>query len=147
MDGITSNWKFTHDPAGTPAVILDYADKMPAEPDFGKSEGAVIEDLVRSDTPFLDTARNRVHAISFSRLLDSATDALSRQAMMVELLAASPEDPKPLKLEISGITDRHWLFSGCVVTEMKPGRYLLSAKPRRMVSYQITAVGLSQVGP
>lgn len=147
MDGITSNWRLTIDPAVTPVVILDYADKMPAEPDFGKSEAAIVEDLVRSDTPFLDTARNRVHSITFARLLDSATDALSRQAMMLELLAASAEDPKPLKLEISGITDRHWLFSGCVVTELKPGRYLFSAKPRRMVSYQITAVGMSQVGP
>lgn len=147
MDGVSSNWKFTLDPAGVPAVILNYLDKLTGEPEFGKSEGAILEDLIRSDTPFLDAAGNKVLSISYSRLLDSDTDANSRKAMMEELVAVTPEDPKPLKVEVSGISDRHWLFFGCVVTELKPGRYLPSSRARRITSYNITAVGMSQVGP
>lgn len=145
MDGVISNWKLTLDPDGTPVVLLAFGDKLAGEPEFGKSESALVEDLVRSDTPFLDTARNKVLAISYTRLLDSTTDALSRRAMMEELLAASPEDPKPLKLEISGVADRFWLFSGCVLTELRPGRYLTSSRARRITSYNITAVGMSEV--
>ncbi len=147
MSGIISNWKLTLDPASTAVVLVNIGDKLVDEIEWGMSREVLVEPLVRSDTPFLDDGGNASVSIGYARYDDSDTDALSRQALLAAMLTAFATDPKILKIEVSGVTDRYWQFSAALVTSYKPGRYLNSSRSRRITSCNLLAAGMTQVGP
>ena len=145
--GIISKWKLTLDPAGSPTVLVDVGDKLEDELSLGLTRLVSVTPLVRAAAPVLRNQKNAQTQISFAIYQDAATDAASRQDMLVGMLTAVSAEPKPLKIEVSGITDRYWQFANAIVTGITPLRYISGKVPRRLTRYDITAVSLSQVGP
>lgn len=144
---ILSNWKLTYDPAGTPLVLLDVGWKVAGELRFPLKRGLEVVDLAEAAAPFLRPAGNSVVTIQFEVFKDESLDKTARQAVMESLIAVNALGKKPLRIEISGITDRYWQFSNAYLHEHNPARYLEAPVARRVLGYTITATGLTQVGP
>jgi hypothetical protein len=143
----TSSWKLTYDYTGTPVVLLNYGEKLEDELRIDGQRVVAVVPLVRSASPALRNQGNAALRLSYARLLDSATDAAARQAMMTALITALAADPKPLKIEAAGVTDRYWACAAAIVTAVAPRKYLGSPKPRRVDAVEITAVTLTEVIP
>ena len=145
MPGVTSNWKLTLDPAGTPIVLVAIGDRLAGEIEFGGERGFQLVPLVRSAAPFLRNGRNVSASISFGLYKSTTTDALARKELMQDMLTALALDKKPLKIEASGITDRYWLFAEALVTSHRPQRDYGPNAARRLTTYQIIATTLTVV--
>lgn len=143
--GVTSKWKLTLDPDGTPIVLVAIGDKLEDEIDFGGSREAGVTPKVRSAAPHLHDGMNVVADIAFARYLDTATDAERRTAIMRDMLSALSLGKKPLKIEADGVWDKYWQFAEALVTTHRPRPYLSSPTSRRLTVYQITAISLSEV--
>lgn len=143
--GITSNWKLTLDPGGTPVVLVAIGDKLADEILFSSQRGSELTPMVRAAAPRLRDGKNVSATISVTRYDDSSTDADARKALMQALITALSTAPKELKIEVSGITDRYWKFANALVTSYQPGKYIGSPKPRRITSFSITATTLTEV--
>lgn len=142
---ILSNWKLTFDPAGTPLVLLAYGDAIEGELRFPLKRGLEVVPLADAPAPFLRATGNSVVTIEFDVFPYLATDALARAAVMQSLITADALAKKPLKVEVSGVTDKYWLFSTSYLSDHNPGRRLQSARARLVKSYTLTCTGLSEV--
>jgi hypothetical protein len=145
--GIVSNWKLTLDPAGTPLVLINIGDKLEEELSIGLSRLIDVIPLVRGTAPLIRNRGNAVTQLSYAIYQDAASDAVSRQDLLTSLITSLSADPKPLKVEISTITDRYWQFASAIISDVTPLRYIPAKNPRRLTRYSITATSLSQVGP
>jgi hypothetical protein len=143
---ISSNWKLTYDPAGTPLVLLTYGDLIQGEPRFPLAKALEVIPLAETD-PLLRDGKSKVHTIQFEVYASAASDKLARQAIMESLVTAGALTRKPLKLEISGITDRYWLYSAAFVEQHNPGMFVEPSVARLVKGWTIKATGLAQVGP
>lgn len=141
---ITSNWKMTYNPAGTPLVILDFQDKIEEEPRFGFATGVDVVPLVDSDVPFLRATGNGVFEISFRRLLSQASDKLARGAALDWLLDNDTLDKAPLKIEILDGTYATYQFAAAVISRHETQRIISSPLCRYALDFQITAAGLTR---
>jgi hypothetical protein len=147
MPKISSNWKLTFSPASSPKVLLDYGDKIEGELRFPLSKGMEVVDLVDSEAPFLRDNGNNTYQIQFEVYTDEALDKTARQRVMESLIAVGAYGRAPLRIQVSGITDRYWQFANSFVREHNPGRWLDAPVARLVKGYTITATGLTQVGP
>lgn len=144
---ITSNWKLTWDPAGTPVVLVDYGQELDREIFPSLAKGLEVVPLIDATYPLLRMSKNAVISLSWRGYVDAADDAAARQAMMVALLTWATAGRKALKVEAYGITDRSWLFASAAVTQYTPGRVVDFPLARVETSWAVTATGMSQVGP
>ena len=141
---ISSNWKLTYNPAGTPLVILNFGDKLDDELRFGFATGVDVVPLVDSFVPFLRATGNGVFQISFRRLLSQSSDKLARGAVLDWLLDNDALTKAPLKIEIQSGTYATYQFTSAVITQHETQRILDSPECRYAVDFQITAAGLTR---
>lgn len=146
MAKISSNWKLTFDPGGSNTVLLDYGEWMEGELRFPMTKGLEVERIVEADD-FLRPTGGTAFTIAFEVYKDYSTDALARQQVMTSLISIGNKSRKELKLQIYGITDRHWIFANAYITSHNPGRILEAPVARMVKGFTAVAVGLSQVGP
>jgi hypothetical protein len=146
MPRISSNWKLTFDPAGTPLVLLNYTDLIEGEPRFPLAKALEVIPIAEAD-PLLRDQQSRVHTIQFEVYASAASDQLARRAIMESLVAAGPLGRKPLRLQINGITDRYWQYASAFIEAHNPGMYVEPNVARLVKGWTIKATGLSQVGP
>lgn len=146
MPRISSNWKLTFDPAGTPLVLLAYGDLIEGEPRFPLAKALEVIPLAETD-PLLRDAQSKVHTIQFEVYASAVSDKAARQAIMESLVAAGSLTRKPLRLEINGITDRYWQYANAFIEAHNPGMYVEPNVARLVKGWTIKATGLAQVGP
>jgi len=144
---VESYWRITHSPASSPKVLVDYGDELERELNWPMRLGLTVKDLIDSDEPFMNLTGNNVVTLSFTVFSDTSLDTLARRAVMESLLAVAAYPLRPLKVEISGITDRYWLFAQAAVSAFDPLRFMEAPTARTAKTYSITASGFSQVGP
>ena len=144
---IYSCYKLTYDPSGAPVVLLAVGDRIEAEPEFGLEKNVEIVSLVDAAAPFIRIGKNAVVNFSITRALDSATDKEARSAILDSLVASSAATKKPLKIEVSGYSDRYWQFSAATIRSHRPRRYLESPSARWIQTFEIVATGLAYVPP
>ena len=141
---ISSCYKLTYD---TSTVILDYGDKIDAEPEFGLEKSVEVISLIDAAAPFIRVGKNAVVSFSITRALDAATDKEARAAILASLITASTATKKALKIEVYGYTDRSWSFANATIRAHKPRRYLDSPAARWVQTYDIVATGLTYTAP
>lgn len=141
---ITSNWRMTYDPAGTPLVILDFQDKIDEEPRFGFQTGVDVVPLLASDLPLLRATGNGVFDISFRRLLSQSSDTLAREEVLEWLVNNAARGKAPLQIEILDGTYATYQFSAAVIVQHETQRIITSPFCRYAISFQITAAGLTR---
>ena len=144
---LTSNWKITFRPGGSPIVLVNYGDEIDAEPTWPLRKGLSVINLVDADAPFLKPMGNAAVTLAFKVFSDETLDKDARQEVMESLLAWAALGKEELKIEINGITDRYWKFADAYVTEHTPIRWMEAGTARVCKSYSVTATGLEQVGP
>lgn len=142
---LTSTWKLTLDPAGTPVVLLDYDQELAEDLSWPFKRGSEVVTLEDNSAVFLRDRKAHVYTLGFTVFKDESTDAAARRGIMTGLIAAAAMTKKPLKVEALGVTDVYWLFSSCLVTDHDPQSVVLFPLPRIQRAYRITATGLSQV--
>lgn len=147
MAKISSNWRLRFDPAGADVVLLAYGDMVEGELKFPWARPLETVPLVDAAAPFLRLSKNSKLVLSFAVYKAHASDAAARQAVMESLLAIDALVKKPLRIEISGISDRYWQFANAAVSEHEPAMDVNPARPRTVRSYNITVTGMTQVGP
>jgi len=144
MARVSSNWKLTFDPFGaSPVVLLNFGDYTEDELTFPFRRRLEVIDITEGAAPFLRLSGNAACSIEFQRYHAESTDSAARSAMLGAIIETEAIGKKPLKVEVSGITDRFWLFSEAVVSNLEPSRWLETALPRVSRRYGITATGLS----
>lgn len=146
---LTSNWKLTLDPSGTPLVLLAIGDLLAEEIRFPMAMGLEVVNLPGSATPFLRQTGNVLVTMEFERFATPSNpvqqyDKYARRDTLDTLLTFQALTKKPLRLEVSGLSDRYWQFSNAAVTYVDPARHLVSQKPRISQKIRITAAGFSR---
>ena len=144
---ISSCYKLTYDPSGTPVVILAVGDRIDAELDFGLEKNVEIIPLVDAAAPFIRIGKNAVVSFSIKKFIDAATDKEARASILDSLISASSATKKALKIEVNGYTDRYWQFAHATVRSHRPARHLESASARWVQSWDIVATGLAYTPP
>lgn len=144
---LTSNWKLTFDPAGTPLVLLAIGDEMAEEIRWPLKKGMDLVELVDSANPFMRPTGNNSFVIQLSIFQDEADDATARRKIMESLIAVAALGKKPLKIEAAGVTDRYWQAAAACITEHEPSLLMDFPGARATKAYTITATTLTQVGP
>jgi hypothetical protein len=140
---IASNWKFTFDPAGTPRVLLDYGQKIMAEPAYTLDQTLEVVPLVDAAAPFLRLGKNAVVSFQLEIVTDLSTDALARAAVMASIIAAQTAARKPLRIEAYGVTATYWQFANAVIKQHVPRRHMEAPVARTITTWSITATGLT----
>ena len=79
-----SNWKITHNPDGSPLVLLDYGQEMEGEIPIGARKGLAV-DPVLDGAPILQFTGEDLWDIRFGAIHTSADDAAARRAMIVKI--------------------------------------------------------------
>lgn len=144
---LTSNWKLTFDPAGTPLVLLAIGDEMAAEIRWPLKKGMELIDLVDSSNPFLRAKGNNAFSIQLEIYADESDDATARRKIMESLIAVAALVKKPLKIEAAGVTDRYWQAAAAVITDHEPSIVIDFPGARATKIFSITFTTLTQVGP
>ena len=144
---LTSNWKLTFDPAGTPLVLLAIGDEMAEEIRWPLKKGMELVNLLDSANPFLRATGNNSFSIRLEVFADESGDAMARRKIMESLLAVAALGKKPLKIEAAGVTDRYWLAAAAVITDYDPAILIDFPGARATKVYAITMASLTQVGP
>lgn len=145
---VSSNWKLTFDPAGgSPLVLLDHSQIMEDELVLPLRKGLEVVDLPDAAAPFLRPTGNNSYALELKCYHSGLTDAAARKALMERMVAMNSAGRKPLKVELHGVTDRHWLFANCALTGLTGQMVLDGSVARYLLTYNLTSTGLSQVGP
>lgn len=143
MARISSNWRITFDPFGaSPKVLLAFGDLTEGEVVFPYRKSLEVVDITEGTAPFMRLNGNSVASIEFERFTAEATDSAARIKIMDSLLEVEAMGKKPLKVEISGVTDRSWIFTESVVASHESTRWLETAKARLARRYTITATGV-----
>lgn len=139
---LLSHWKLTHDPTGTPVVILDYEDEIQDEPTISLRRGLnVIE--IPYGTPFLQPTAQDVYEVSLTIIKGAASDALARRDMLAALTDRWDQlAKKPLRLEIRYQTDRYHQWASAFFTTAAP-RLLVTDGPANAWALPITFTAVS----
>jgi hypothetical protein len=147
---ISSLWKLTYDPAGTPIVLLDFAEWIEEELRFPLQRGVEAIPLVDAAAPFLRSTGNASVQISVakSRIVAGysaiSADTAAREAELDALIALAATTKKPLQIQISGFTDHYWRFASCVLGGMEVTRMLDAPVARILTTYSLTCAGLAK---
>ena len=144
---IASSWKITHDPDGTPAVILDFGDILVDEIAWSIQREYSVTPLVRGASPFLFDGENIAITATFDRHRTEATNILGRKAIMDFLTAFPALGKKPIRIEAQG-TDGHWQAASGVVHAGSPKISDLGTGRRvQSVSLVMTAITFTAPPP
>jgi lysophospholipase L1-like esterase len=141
----SSNWRLTYDPAGANTVLVDFGTMLESdelEPQLDKKVETV--DLIDSPAPFLRIGQNAVTSFSFRVISEESTDSAARAAMLDGLIAAELATKKPLRIEVSGVSNAYWQFSNATVKSHKPKRLLGYDTPANVTQYDFSATGLTK---
>jgi len=142
---IKSNWKLTWDPTGTPLVLLDYGDRMQAEPVLNQPHESELVSFSRALNPVGFHYGNVGHYLSFSRAVDHASVEDARDSILAHLLVTGALRVATLKIEVqSGAS--YELLNGVlqdVVPELGPD--LGSHANRVLWAYQLAGGKLQLV--
>jgi len=145
---ISSCYKLTYDPAGTPVVILDYGDRIGDELEYALAKTVEVISLVDAAAPFIRVGKNAATSFSIMRAVDSPTDHEARAAILNSIVDAQTATKKPLKIEVLGYTDgRYWQFANATITTHKAKRYLETPKARWQRTTDVVATVLSYSPP
>ncbi len=146
MDYLSSNWKLTFDPSGTPLVILAYGQMIDAELAWTLQATCEEVEPVDSEDLFLRDGRIRRYALAVKTYTTESLDLTARVNAMQSLIAVSALTRKPLRLEIQGHTPgKYWQWSSSFIKAHAPLRVLESNKARWSRQWDIVATGLSYV--
>ena len=104
--------------------------------------GLEVVEITDGDAPFLRPTRNIATTLDISVEEVASTDSDARIALLGSLLAVESLGKKPLRIEVSGVTDRYWEFANAYIESVTPERLVESAKARFIKVYQITATSL-----
>lgn len=142
---ISSNWKLTYDPAGTPLVLVAFDQLIEAELDLALEKTVEVVQLVDAAAPFIRVGKNAVASFSVRVISEApATDAAARAAVLDSLVAAQTATRKPLRIEVAGNTADYWQFANATVKRHAPRRLLESTAPATVTQWDIVATGLSK---
>jgi lysophospholipase L1-like esterase len=75
---------------------------------------------------------------------EESTDSAARAAMLDGLIAAELATKKPLRIEVSGVSNAYWQFSNATVKSHKPKRLLGYDTPANVTQYDFSATGLTK---
>jgi hypothetical protein len=143
---ILSLWKLTHNPAGTPTVLLDYLDPIEEEPKLVPNRGLEIVSLVDAEAAFLRRTPGETYTLTFTRERTFTTDILARQGMLDAVAVTLPTlDLAPVRLDIQGVTTRYYQFANAFATITAVTRKVESAQPRILETLSITGTGFTRV--
>ena len=119
---IKSVWRMTWDPAGTPLVMLDYGDRMLAEPLFGQVHSSELVSFARADNPVGFHHGNVAHNLTFSRVVEHASIAAARASMLSHFWETGDLRVAQLRIEIldGSVTDMQKSVILDVAPEMGP---------------------------
>lgn len=143
---VRSNWKITFDPAGTPETILAVGDDLAGDVTWRAVRSHELVDLLDATTPFLRDGRTLTLSASFTRIIQAADDAAARAAVLDALIATGSRGKKPVKIEASGITARHWEATAALVISSAPTPRLYGVGEWQQ-EIEIIMTGLSSVTP
>ena len=142
---ISSNWKLTYDPAGTPLVLVAFDALIEEELDMALEKTAEVVQLVDAAAPFIRVGKNAVVTFSVRVISESpATDAAARAAVLDSLIAAQTATKKPLRIEVAGNTVDYWQFAAATVKRHAPRRKLDMPSAAIVTQWDIVATGLSK---
>jgi hypothetical protein len=144
---ISSNYKLTYDPGGTPVVLVAVGDRIAQELEFALEKSVEVVGLIDAAAPFVRVGKNAVVTFTIEKATDGSDDKTARAAILDALLAAQSATKKPLKIEVSGITASYWQFTNATIKSHGTRRYLEAPAARWVQTWSITATGLTKVTP
>jgi hypothetical protein len=145
MKFIKSAWKITLDPAGTPAVVLAFGDRLEDEPAFESKRGHEVIEVIDSLTAFIRDKKAVTGSIRYTRFKDESTDAIARGAVITNLMSGLAKGKTTARIDIQGDATRYFLAAQAIVTSTSPKMQLHPGSARHGQSYQLTFTGLSEV--
>lgn len=141
---LTSNWKLTYDPDGTPKVILAFDQEFLREPRYQLRRGLEVIPIPDA-VPFLRPTLADVYDYSVLMVFSASTDAVARKNMMEELLDSAGRTRKPVRLDIAGQTDRYYQWASVFIHLSAVERLTTEAVAGAWVlEMAFTAVGFSK---
>ena len=148
MTRLKSNWKLTHDPTGTPVVILDYGDWLADELEIDLRRLAEVIELAESVEPHLRDRGNVSGSLRFTLVAEEegdTADADARAASLDALLDAMARGKAPLRLDALGKEDAYYLFSQAICISSAPAMLRHPALARWQQRVEITVAGMSKI--
>ena len=140
---IVSRWKLTHDPNGSPTVILNLGDLIDDELDFDLKRSVQVRPLAAAPAPFIRMGGNNMYVFEFSRFLAQPTDAEAREEMCDLMVSMDDLPKKPLRLQIGNeeglITGFYYQWANAAVRGARIKRDLDSSRARWGTRYSIVA--------
>lgn len=143
-----SRWKLTHDPEGSPTVLIALGDLLDAELDWDLGRSIEVVPLAAAAAPFIRPATNNVYSLEFSVYKVESTDEAARRAVMDALRTTDDLVKKPLRLEIgteAGLeTGYYYQFASAAVRSLRAWRDVDAPRPRWGRRFSIVATKLTK---
>jgi hypothetical protein len=117
---VSSNWKITWDPAGTPETILSVGDDLAGDIIWRALRSHEVVDLLDATTPFLRDGRTLSLSATFVRIVKAADDAAARAAVLDALVATGTRGKLPVRIEPAGTTARYWQAPAALIISSAP---------------------------
>jgi hypothetical protein len=143
---VSSNWKITFDPAGTPEVILAVGDDLAGDVIWRAVRSHELVDLLDATTPFLRDGRTLTLSASFTRIIQAADDAAARAAVLDALITTGSRAKKPVRIEAAGTTARYWQAAAALIISAAPTPRLFGVGEWQQ-EIEIVMTGLASVTP
>lgn len=143
MPKLLSNWRLSH--AGT--VLVDYGQMLDRELPFDLGNGTDVAASPDSAYPLLLATGNSTVTLSFTVFRDFATDKEAAAALLNSLISTAWSGVAVLYLTRDGYADRYWQYAQARITRCTQEIVTNSPTARLAVSYSLTCVGPSYVGP
>lgn len=136
---VSSNWKITYDPTGTPRILVNYGGRISDELEIPWSQSVQDSPRLRAASMNYFGRGNVANGLRFGVFNDHADDATAR-AWMLALVAGLPTlETKTLKIEING--GAKYLMSQAVIRAVTPRMVINAPVARTLTQYEITGGG------
>lgn len=145
-----SRWRLTHDPNGTPFVILEFDDWIDDELTPQVISRFEVTPVFDGAAPFIRDEKNLSYTMNFTALEKVNTEAGARRTVMNRLITIGGLTKKPMRVQISGdggwISGVYWQFQVAAIRVGAPKRVYLSQSFWVATKYEIIATSLVRVG-
>lgn len=145
-----SRWRLTHDPGGTPFVLLDFDDWIDDELVPEVLSQFSVTPLAAGAAPFIRDEKNVSYNLNFTAMENFNTEAGARRTIMNRLITIGALTKKPLRVQIAGdaglITEVYWQFQVAAIRAGVPRRVYRVSGFYVSTKYTILATTLLRVG-
>ena len=146
---IASRWKLTHDPTGTPRVLLDNGEAMEGELPWQLEHAFEAVPLVDATWQLLLDGKSSLISLDFTVRRIAATDVDARAAVLDALVVEAAATLKPLKIQLYAtaglVTGYHYLIAQCGVKTHAPSRAEEGGKAYYLQRYSLLGSGITKV--